>query len=50
VVIKGGLVEAFVHFFRKKDGKRGVCFHFREGISSMMEQEELSGSESSLRI
>jgi hypothetical protein len=50
VVIKGGLVEALVHFFYKKGGKRGVCFRFREGLSSMMGQEELSGSESSLRI
>ena len=50
VVIKGGLVEALVHFFHKKDGKRGVCFCFREGLSSRMGQEELSSSESSLRI
>ena len=50
MVIIGGLVEALVRFFSKKDGKRGVCFHFREGLSSMMGQEELSGSESSLRI
>jgi hypothetical protein len=50
VIIKGGLVEALVHFFRKKGEKRGVCFRFREGISLMMGQEELSGSESSLRI
>ena len=50
VVIKGGLVEALVHFFRKKGGKRGVCFRFREGLSSMMGQEGLSGSESSLSI
>jgi hypothetical protein len=50
VVIKGGLVEALVLFFRKKGGKRGAFFHFRESLSSMMGQEELSGSESSLRI
>ena len=50
VFIKGGLVEALVLFFRKKGGKRGVCFHFREGLSSMMGQEELPVSESSLRI
>ena len=50
VVIKGGLVEALVHFFHKKDGKRGIFFHFCEGLSSMMGQGELSGSESSLRI
>ena len=50
VVIKGGLVEGLVLFFRKKGRKRGVCFRFREGLSSMMAQEELSGSESSLRI
>jgi hypothetical protein len=50
VVIKGGLVEALVRFFHKKGGKRGACFHFCEGLSSMMGQEGLSGSESSLRI
>ena len=36
MVIKGGLVEAFVRFFRKKGGKGGICFRFREGLSSMM--------------
>jgi hypothetical protein len=50
VARKGGLVEILVHFFHKKGGKRGVCFRFHEGLSSMMGQEGLSGSESSLRI
>jgi hypothetical protein len=50
VVTKGGLVELLVRFFRKKGGKMGVCFHFREGRSSMMGQEGLSDLESSLRI
>ena len=50
VATKGGLVELLFHFFLKKGGKRGVCFHFWEGCSSMMGQEGLSGSESSLRI
>jgi hypothetical protein len=36
VAIMGGLVEALVLFFRKKGEKRGICFHFREGLSSMM--------------
>ena len=50
VVIMGGLVEALVHFFCKKAGKKGICFRFREILSSMMGQGELSSSESSLRI
>ena len=33
VVIKGGLVEALVLFFRKKGGKKGICFRFREVLS-----------------
>jgi hypothetical protein len=50
VATKGGLVELLVRFFCKKGGKRGVCFCFWEGCSSMMGQEGLFGSESSLRI
>ena len=50
VVIKGGLIEALVLFLRKKGGKGGICFRFREGLSLMMGQAKLSGSESSLRI
>jgi hypothetical protein len=50
VAIIAGLVEGLVHFLCKKGGKKGICFHFREGLSSMMGQGELSGSESSLRI
>ena len=49
VATKGGLVEILVHFFRKKGGKGGVFFHFREGHSSMVGQEGLSSLESSLR-
>jgi hypothetical protein len=36
VAMMGGLVEALVLFFCKKAGKEGICFHFREGLSSMM--------------
>jgi hypothetical protein len=50
VEIMGGLVEALVHFFHKKGGKKGICFRLCGGLSSMMGQGELSGSESSLRI
>ena len=51
VIIMGGLVEALVHFFRKKGGKKGfICFCLHGGLSSMMGQAELSGRESSLRI
>jgi hypothetical protein len=51
VVIMGGLVEALVRFFRKKGGKKGfIYFRLRGGLSSMIGQAKLSGSESSLRI
>ena len=50
VVIKGGLIEALVLFLRKKGGKGGICFRFREGLSLMMGQAKFSVSESSLRI
>jgi hypothetical protein len=50
VVIKGGLIEPLVRFLRKKGGKGGICFRFREGLSLMMGQATFSGSESSLRI
>ena len=32
VVIKGGLIEALVHFLRKKGGKGEICFRFRGGL------------------
>jgi hypothetical protein len=50
VVVVASLVEALVRFLCKKGGKKGICFRFRGGFSSMMGQGELSGSESSLRI
>jgi hypothetical protein len=50
VVAMAGLVEALVCFFCNKGRKKGICFRLRGGLSSMMGQREISGSESSLRI
>ena len=33
VIIKGGLIEALVHFLHKKGGKGEICFRFRGGLS-----------------
>jgi len=37
MAVVAALVEAFVHFFGKKEGKLGICFFLlRVGFSSVM--------------
>jgi hypothetical protein len=36
VAVVAALLEALIRFLCKKGGKKGICFRFRGGFSSMM--------------